>query len=70
MAKMFSTAIAILWGVVIIGFTLQEGSQSSELSQGVTRLLFNHLTNYAIFSRYFDFPLFHTTVRALAHVIN
>ena len=70
MAKHLSTFLAIFWGGVIIGFTLQEGSQSSELSQGLTTVLYSYFSQFSLFNRLFDFSLFHTTVRAMAHVFN
>lgn len=70
MRKVFATSLAVVWGLVIIGFTLQEGSASGALSSGLTRTLYGYFEVIPGFTNLFDFTSFHTLVRAGAHVFN
>lgn len=70
MHKIISTTLAILWGGVIIGFTLQEGSASGDLSGAITQTLFQFFERVPGFTTLFNLERFHTFIRALAHMFN
>ena len=70
MGKMLATSAAIVWGLVIIAFTLQQGPASGALSGGITRTLYGYLEGVPGFTRLFDFTRFHVFIRAGAHVFN
>ena len=70
MSKPISTGAAIAWGLVIIAFTLQEGSASGALSGSLTNTLYGWFRVIPGFTSVVTLEVFHTLIRAFAHVFN
>lgn len=63
--KSLSWILVVLWMIIIFVFSNQQGTVSSNLSQGITRFIYNLLNK--LFTGNIDIDVFHYFIRKAAH---